>query len=182
MIFAIDVSGSMGETERQLAKTFFFFALQGIRRQYAKVEDGFHRALGRSVGIQRSRSSSRRAAPAARSRRPCSSSSKEVIRERFDPSQYNVYLFYASDGENLVDDREPATESLREICQGLNYGGFIEIRPAYGISPETEMAGIFSRLQREDLPLGMARVTNRDDVWNALRQFFQDQQTRAGAA
>jgi hypothetical protein len=44
------------------------------------------------------------------------------------------------------------------------------------------MAGICSKLQRDDLPLGMARVTNRDDVWNALRQFFQDQQTRAEAA
>ena len=107
---------------------------------------------------------------------------KEVIKDRFDPSHYNVYVFYASDGENLVDDREPATETLRELCEGLNYVGFIEIRPAYGISPETEMAGICSRLQRENLPLGQARVTNREDVWNALRQFFQDQQTRADAA
>ena len=41
VIFALDVSGSMGETERQLAKTFFFFALQGIRRQYGKVETAF---------------------------------------------------------------------------------------------------------------------------------------------
>jgi uncharacterized sporulation protein YeaH/YhbH (DUF444 family) len=41
VIFALDVSGSMGETERQLAKMFFFFALQGIRRQYPKVETAF---------------------------------------------------------------------------------------------------------------------------------------------
>src|SRR4029078_5734147 len=41
VIFALDVSGSMGETERQLAKMFFFFALQGIRRQYPKVETVF---------------------------------------------------------------------------------------------------------------------------------------------
>ena len=81
-----------------------------------------------------------------------------------------------------MDDREPASESLREICGSLNYGGFIEIRPAYGISPETEMAGIVSKLQRENLPLGMARVTGREDVWNALRQFFQEQQARAEAA
>ena len=107
---------------------------------------------------------------------------QEIVKERFDPAHYNVYLFYASDGENLVDDREPATEALREVAASLNYGGFIEIRPAYGISPETEMAGIVTRLQRENLPLGMARVTGREDVWNALRQFFQEQQTRAEAA
>ena len=181
VIFALDVSGSMGETERQLAKTFFFFALQGIRRQYAKVETAFiaHSAeaweFNESQFFQTSGTGGTVSSTAFKM-------SQEVMRERFDPSQYNVYVFYASDGENLVDDRELAADSLRELCGGLNYAGFIEIRPAYGISPETEMAGVVSRLQQENLPLGMARVTNRDDVWNALRQFFQDQQTRAEAA
>ena len=41
VIFALDVSGSMDEAQRRLAKQFFFFALQGIRRQYAKVETVF---------------------------------------------------------------------------------------------------------------------------------------------
>ena len=181
VIFAIDVSGSMGETERQLAKTFFFFALQGIRRQYAKVETAFiaHSAEAWEFNEAEFFQTSGTGGTVSST---VFNMSKDVIRERFDPSQFNVYLFYASDGENLVDDRELATESLREICTGINYAGFIEIRPAYGISPETEMAGVVSRLQREDLPLGMARVTNREDVWNALREFFQDQHTRAEAA
>ena len=41
VIFALDVSGSMDEAQRKLAKTFFFFALQGIRRQYSKVDTVF---------------------------------------------------------------------------------------------------------------------------------------------
>src|SRR4029077_688968 len=41
VIFALDVSGSMDEGQRRLAKQFFFFALQGIRRQYSKVETMF---------------------------------------------------------------------------------------------------------------------------------------------
>src|SRR5688572_4085445 len=41
VIFALDVSGSMDEAQRRLAKQFFFFALQGIRRQYTKVETVF---------------------------------------------------------------------------------------------------------------------------------------------
>jgi uncharacterized sporulation protein YeaH/YhbH (DUF444 family) len=181
IIFALDVSGSMGEVERQLAKTFFFFALQGIRRQYAKVEVAFvaHSAeaweFNETQFFQTSGTGGTVSSTAFKL-------SREIIQERFDPSQYNVYLFYASDGENLVDDREPASESLRQVCTGLNYGGLIEIRPAYGISPETELAGIFARAQREGLPLGLARVTGREDVWNALRQFFQEQQARAELA
>jgi uncharacterized sporulation protein YeaH/YhbH (DUF444 family) len=179
VIFALDASGSMGETERQLAKTFFFFALQGIRRQYSKVETAFlaHSAeaweFNESQFFQTSGTGGTVSSTVF-------NLAQEVVRDRFDPSHYNVYLFYASDGENLVDDREPATESLKALATSLNYGGFIEIRPAYGISPETELAGIFGKLQNEH-PLGMARVTGREDVWNALRHFFQEQHARAEA-
>ena len=111
VIFAIDVSGSMGETERQLAKTFFFFALQGIRRQYSKVEMAFiaHSAeaweFNESQFFQTSGTGGTVSSTVFKL-------GQDIVRERFDPAHYNVYLFYASDGENLVDDREPATEAL----------------------------------------------------------------------
>jgi uncharacterized sporulation protein YeaH/YhbH (DUF444 family) len=41
VLFALDVSASMTHAERKLAKTFFFFALQGLRRKYGKVETRF---------------------------------------------------------------------------------------------------------------------------------------------
>ena len=38
VILLLDVSGSMGERERQISKTFFFWAIQGLRRQYRHLE------------------------------------------------------------------------------------------------------------------------------------------------
>ena len=38
VLFLLDVSASMTDAERKLAKTFFFFALQGIRRKYGRVD------------------------------------------------------------------------------------------------------------------------------------------------
>jgi uncharacterized sporulation protein YeaH/YhbH (DUF444 family) len=101
--------------------------------------------------------------------------SLDVVRTRFDPSRYNVYLFYASDGDNYSDDRTKTAAALRELSDQINYTGYVEIRPSYGISAETEMASVFAELQREQRAMGMARVTGRDDVWNALRAFFQQQ-------
>ena len=174
VIFALDVSGSMGETERQLAKTFFFFALQGIRRQYAKVETAFlaHAAeaweFNESEFFQTSGTGG-----------TVSSSvldlTLHLVHTRFDPVHYNVYLFYASDGDNYSDDHVRAAGALRELAGLLNYTGYVEIRPSYGISAETEMAAIFTEIQHEHPSLGMARITGRDDVWNALRAFFQQQ-------
>ena len=38
MFLVLDVSASMGEEHRKLAKTFFFWAVQGLRRQYRQLE------------------------------------------------------------------------------------------------------------------------------------------------
>jgi uncharacterized protein len=174
VIFALDVSGSMGETERQLAKTFIFFALQGIRRQYAKVETAFlaHAAeaweFNESEFFQTSGTGGTVTSTVL-------DLSLELVKTRFDPAHYNVYLFYASDGDNYSDDRAKSTAALRELTDVINYMGYVEIRPSYGISAETEMASVFAELQREQRRMGMARVTGRDDIWAALRAFFQQQ-------
>src|SRR4029078_6375031 len=98
VIFALDVSGSMGETERQLAKMFFFFALQGIRRQYPKVETAFvaHTVNAWEFSAEdffRTSGTGGTASSAA------FALADEVLHSRYDPARYNSYVFYASDGE-----------------------------------------------------------------------------------
>ncbi len=179
VIFALDVSGSMGDTERQLAKSFFFFALQGIRRQYAKVETAFlaHAAeaweFNESEFFQTSGTGGTVTSTVL-------DVALQLVHGRFDPSNYNVYLFYASDGDNYSDDRAKTAAGLRELTDLINYTGYVEIRPSYGISAETEMAAVFAELQREEQRrMGMARVTGREDIWTALRAFFQQEAAAA---
>ena len=38
VFFAMDVSSSMRERDRVLAKTFFFWVIQGLKRQYDSIE------------------------------------------------------------------------------------------------------------------------------------------------
>src|SRR4029078_897888 len=100
VIFALDVSGSMGETQRQLAKTVFSFALEGIRRKYAKVEGAFvaHSAEAWEFNEQQFFQTSGTGGTVSST---AFKLSREIIKERYDPAHYNVYVFYASDGENL---------------------------------------------------------------------------------
>lgn len=178
VIFALDVSGSMGEHERRLAKTFFFFALQGLRRQYARVETAFLAHAGEAWEFTEGEFFQ-----AAGTGGTVSSTvlnlTGELLRERYDPGLYNVYLFYASDGENFSYDRDAATAALRQLAGQLNYTGFVEIRPAHTLAMETEMGSIFNRLREEKLPLGSARIARSEDVWDALRAFFAEQAANA---
>ena len=171
ILFAIDVSASMTQAERKLAKSFFFFALQGIRRKYAKVETRFiahtTHAWEFSEGefFQVSGIGGTIASSAFRL-------ALDIVRREYDPAAHNVYLFYASDGENFSEDRGAATSALAELCGLLNYVGYVETLPGTPRTMDTEMRRLCSELERRGLPIGSSVLAAADDVWRALRKFF----------
>jgi hypothetical protein len=175
VIFALDVSGSMDEAQRRLAKQFFFFALQGIRRQYAKVETVFlaHAAqaweFDESQFFQASSSGGTVTSSVARL-------ALDVMGTRYDPGRYNVYFFYASDGENAAEDRDEARGTLADIARQVNYAGYIETGGVASFRPrDTQLAEIFAEIKGSGLPVGTSHLASQDDVWNAIRQFFTEQ-------
>jgi uncharacterized sporulation protein YeaH/YhbH (DUF444 family) len=175
VIFALDVSGSMDEAQRKLAKQFFFFALQGIRRQYAKVETVFlaHAAqaweFDESQFFQASSSGGTVTSSVARL-------ALDVMATRYDPGRYNVYFFYASDGENAAEDRDEARAALAEIAGQVNYAGYVETGGIATFRPrDTQLAEIFGELKGAGLAVGTSHLSSQDDVWNAIRQFFTEQ-------
>jgi uncharacterized sporulation protein YeaH/YhbH (DUF444 family) len=175
VIFALDVSGSMDEAQRRLAKQFFFFALQGIRRQYAKVETVFvaHAASAwefeESQFFQASSSGGTVSSSAFRL-------ALDVLQTRYDPSRYNVYFFYASDGENAAEDREAARSTLKDLAGQINYSGYVETGGIATFRPrETQLAELFGELKTQSLPVGMCHLAAQDDIWRALREFFKEE-------
>lgn len=175
VIFALDVSGSMDEAQRRLAKQFFFFALQGIRRQYTKVETVFlaHAAqaweFDESQFFQASSSGGTVTSSVARL-------AHDVMATRYDPARYNVYFFYASDGENAAEDRDEARGTLAEIARQVNYAGYVETGGVATFRPrDTQLAEIFTELKGTGLPVGTSHLASQDDVWNAIRSFFTEQ-------
>jgi uncharacterized sporulation protein YeaH/YhbH (DUF444 family) len=175
VIFALDVSGSMDEAQRRLAKQFFFFALQGVRRQYSKVETVFlaHAAqaweFDESQFFQASSSGGTVTSTVARL-------ALDVMKTRYDPGRYNVYFFYASDGENAAEDRDEARATLSEIAHQVNYAGYIETGGIATFRPrDTQLAEIFSELKTAGLPVGTSHLSSQEDVWGAIRQFFTQQ-------
>jgi len=171
VMLLLDVSGSMGERERQISKTFFFWAIQGLRRQYRHLdlvfvahtseawefqEDEFFRVTGTggtiaSSGLRKVR---------------------EIIDARFSPSQYNIYVFYASDGENFPSDQPQAQAALEDLIDDCNYLGFLEVAPLAGSVPDSEVGKLFLHLADQRDNVGAYRVSGNEDVWDAVRHFF----------
>jgi len=174
VIFALDVSGSMDEAQRKLAKQFFFFALQGIRRQYTKVDTVFLAHAAQAWEFDESQFF--QASSSGGTVSSCAFQlALDVTKERYDPSRYNLYFFYASDGENAAEDREPAAAALRLLAAQTNYSGYVETGGVATFRPrETQVAEVFGEMKGAGLPVGMSQLSSQEDVWRAIREFFKE--------
>ncbi|WP_232251272.1 DUF444 family protein [Janthinobacterium sp. 1_2014MBL_MicDiv] len=181
VFFVLDVSASMAQAERKLAKSFFFFALQGLRRSYARVETRFIAHTTRAWEFSEAEffqvngMGGTMASSAFRL-------SRELLQERYAPGRYNAYLFYASDGENFSEDRDASNLALGELAALLNYMGYVETLPGVARSLETEMHRLCAELERRGLPLHSSILAKPDDVWAAIRTFFQHEAAATGEA
>ncbi len=175
VVFALDVSGSMDEAQRRLAKQFFFFALQGIRRQYTKVETVFLAHAAEAWEFDESQffqaSSSGGTVTSSVSRLAL-----ELLQRRYDISRYNAYFFYASDGENAAEDRDEAKGLLAELASLVNYAGYVETGGVATFRPrETQLAEIFNEMKVKGAPVGVSHLSSQEDIWKAIREFFTEQ-------
>ncbi len=181
VLFALDVSASMTDAERKLAKTFFFFVLQGIRRKYGAVETRFiaHTTqaweFSEADFFQVTGTGGTGASTAFEL-------AIRMIDAEYDPSQYNGYLFYASDGENFTEDRAAATAGLARLTDLLNYVGYVETVPGSSRVTETEMKTICNQLEQSGAPLGSCMLNQPDDIWKAIRKFFLQEATQNAEA
>ncbi|HSN70781.1 MAG TPA: DUF444 family protein [Steroidobacteraceae bacterium] len=171
VFFVLDVSASMGEKERRLAKTFFFWAAQGLRRAYRHLEIVFvaHTTSAWTFDEQEFFQVSGSGGTFA-------STGFEQVREqiesRFSPAQYNVYLFYASDGENSPSDTRAARDAIDTLMPALSYAGFLEVGGRQMLEASSEIARLFGDLAAEGNPASAFRADDADDIWAAVRHFF----------
>jgi len=171
VVFALDVSASMTAVERKLAKTFFFFALSGLRRQYHRVEVRFVAHTTEAWEFPE-----REFFEVSGSGGTMASCAFKLVQgildASYEASQYNAYLFYASDGENATDDRHAAAASLRKLSERLNYVGYVETRPGTARFAQTDMRSIVGELTSTGARGGCQVVSEVKDIWQAIRQFF----------
>ncbi|HEY7671186.1 MAG TPA: DUF444 family protein, partial [Gammaproteobacteria bacterium] len=177
VFFAMDVSSSMTEQDRRLAKTFFFWVVQGLRRQYTHIEPVFiaHTVeaweFGEDEFFQVAGSGGTVASTAFEK-------AQEIIKQRFDAGRYNIYLFYASDGANFPHDADNASAALQRLGDIANFEGYIEVQTGSQTTMRSEMGRIFDTLASEGASAGSYMLTDAETVWGAIRAFFTEQSTK----
>jgi uncharacterized sporulation protein YeaH/YhbH (DUF444 family) len=168
----------MDEQCRRLAKSFFFWAVQGLRRQYHHLEIVFVAHTTRAWEF-----AEEDFFKVTGSGGTCMSSAlhevRGIIDARFSPAQNNLYLFYASDGENSPGDRDATQAGMDALLDDLQYAGFLEVGSSGGPSPTSEIGHLFLRLAHDGRAVSAFRAQEPGDIWTAVRHFFGREQAVA---
>jgi uncharacterized protein len=171
VFFLLDVSGSMSDRDRKLAKTFFFWVVQGLRREYRSLETVFvaHTTeaweFTESEFFQVSGTGGTVTSTGL-------AKVREIIDERYNPNRCNIYLFYASDGDNSVSDATDAREQMTSLCEDACYTGYVEVSSGLSRQLATETGRLFAELASGGCAAGSYALNDFEDVWGAVRHFF----------
>jgi len=163
---------------RLLAKNFFFWAVNGLRRQYGEVDLVFIAHTNQAWEFTEEEFFSATATGGT----VASTAFKlahEILTNRFSPERYNSYIFYASDGDNFGDDRQQAHDCVAELAGMVNFMGFLETPQNFLENGRSEIGRLFRSLASRDFPVGSYTVHKSEDIWEAIRLFFQHEAEQA---
>lgn len=163
----MDTSGSMGPYEKYIARSFFFWMVRFLRTKYQNVHIIF---LAHHVEAKETTEEEFFTKGASGGTR-CSSVYKlalEIIEQRYNPQDYNVYAFHFSDGDNLTSDNEKCVTYVNQLLKACNLVGYGEIKgPYYHAST---LRTVFKRIK--DVKFTSVGIKEKGDVYPALKTFF----------
>ncbi len=129
MFCLMDVSGSMDQSTKDIAKRFFLLLYLFLQRNYEKIEVVFirHHTSAKEVDEQEFFYSRETGGTIVSS---ALTMMNDIIKERYPASQWNIYGAQASDGDNWNDDSSRCYDLLvNEILPAVQYFSYIEITP-----------------------------------------------------
>lgn len=164
-----DVSGSMGEFEKYISRSFYFWMVRFLRTRYKEVEIVFitHHTEAKEVDEETFFSLGESGGTKVSSAYQLA---LDVIEQRFNPAQWNVYPFHFSDGDNWGDtDNRRCVDLVGRMLEAANVFGYGEIREGGARSTSTLMSA-FAGIQEPRFVSVV--ITDRNEVYPALRRFF----------
>lgn len=170
MFCVMDVSGSMDEAKKQMAKRFFMLLYLFLNRNYEKIEVVFirHHTAAEEVDEDAFFHSRETGGTIVSSALKLL---RDVIVARYASSLWNIYVAQASDGDNWNEDSPVCRELLSEsILPLVQYFAYVEITDG---EPQNLWAE-YSKLQAgRDGLFAIQRIAQAGDIYPVFRELFR---------
>lgn len=171
IIYMMDVSGSMGDEQKEIVRTESFWIDTWLRSQYKGIETRYiiHDATAREVDedtFYKTRESGGTLISSAY--KLC----EKVIQTDYPPSEWNIYPFHFSDGDNWSGEDtklclDLLDNSLLRMCNVFCYG---QVESRYGSGQFYK--DLKEKYGADHASVILSRVENKEGILQSIKDFL----------
>jgi len=168
MFCLMDVSGSMDEARKDLAKRFFILLYLFLTRHYEKIDIVFirHHTQAQEVDEENFFHSTETGGTVVSSALVLM---EEIARARYPTSEWNIYGAQASDGDNWHHDsgrcRELLAHNILPLCR---YFAYVQVA-----EEEQNLWDEYSALAADSKTFAIRKVTEASQIYPVFRELFK---------
>ena len=171
MFCLMDVSGSMDQETKDIAKRFYILLYLFLTRSYRNVDVVYirHHTQAKEVEEEEFFYSRETGGTIVSSALELT---RDIIAQRYPPTDWNIYAAQASDGDNWNDDSPLCEHILRtQLLPQMRYYAYVEItrRDHQGLWEQYT-----SLLEKHD-NFAMQHIREHQDIYPVFREFFRQQ-------
>ncbi len=174
MFCLMDVSGSMDEHMKDLAKRFYSLLYLFLKRRYKRVDVVFIRHTHEAKEVDEetffhSRESGGTVVSTALEEMA------KIVHDRYPANQWNIYGAQASDGDNLPMDNASTINLLKTVILPMcQYYAYLEVGHAKddGGGEASSLWKAYEQVAGGEPTLAMRKVSHRRDIFPVFRELF----------
>lgn len=170
MFCLMDVSGSMTQMHKDIAKRFFILLYLFLKKNYKRIDVVFirHHTSAKEVDEEEFFYSRETGGTIVSSALKLM---QKIVERRYSPSEWNIYAAQASDGDNWNDDSPVCSKILSEqLLPMVQYYSYVEITPQ-----DHQMLWYEYEKVMQDNPqsFAMQQIADPGDIYPVFRQLFE---------
>jgi hypothetical protein len=181
LIMIMDISGSMGEHEKTVARRWFATLYAFMKRRYATCDLIFIAHTSDAYEMSENDFFSTRMNGGTMVS-PALVMANKIIKERYDHTQTNIYISNASDGDNWTSDNAAVIEEMEKLIPKIQHFSYIET-PNPWLTQYYEQMGMTSThdttlwetYEQVDVPntkMSMSVIRQPEDVYGTFKKIF----------
>jgi uncharacterized protein len=171
VIYMMDVSGSMGDEQKEIVRTESFWINLWLKSQYKDIEIRYiiHDATAKEVDEQtffRTRESGGTLISSA------FNLCKTIIDTDYPPAEWNIYPFHFSDGDNWsADDTKLCLELLdNHILPASNQFCYGQVESRYGSGQF--LKDLTARYGQGHDKITLSKIKNKEGILDSIKEFL----------
>jgi uncharacterized protein len=174
MFCLMDVSGSMDEGRKELSKRFFILLYLFLTRHYEKIDLVFirHHTQAQEVDEENFFHARETGGTVVSSALVLM---EEIVKARYNPSEWNIYGAQASDGDNWHHDSGRCRELLNDkLLPLVRYFAYVQVA-----EEEQNLWEEYNQLLEANRHFAMRKATSQDQIYPVFRDLFKKEGAQA---